>query len=223
MKYSIQDRINFDLDHLKDSEWLIGIDEVGWGTIAGDLCIGSVIIHKDLLLNFPEHKVLSKIRDSKKLSEKIRQEVVKEVQKQDFQGKLFYFVSTSSVDYINEHGLALAYDDCLEQIFKFIATKIKVSQGLLLLDGSRMPGFLKTNEVKKDIVVKGDDLSLVIGLASILAKEHRDNLMNNLHLQYPQYNWANNKGYGTAEHIKSLKEWGISKFHRLKGTTTILS
>lgn len=223
MKLTIQERIQFDLDHLQSSQWLIGIDEVGWGTIAGDLCIGAVVIHKDLLLDFPDNKILHKIRDSKKLSEKIRQQIVSEIQSQDFKGKLFYFIGTSSVDYINEHGLALAYDQCLQEIFDFVSTKISLPEGLLLLDGSRIPGFLKTNPVKKDIVVKGDDLSLVIGLASILAKEYRDNLMNQLHIQHPQYNWANNKGYGTAEHIQSLKDQGISKFHRHKGTNTILS
>lgn len=223
MKLTIQDRIKFDLDHLKSNQWLIGIDEVGWGTIAGDLCIGAVIIHKDLLANFPENKILHKIRDSKKLSEKIRKEIVEEIKTQDFNGKMFYYIGTSSVEYINEHGLALAYDQCLQEIFNFVSTKISLPEGLLLLDGSRIPGFLKTNPVKKDIVIKGDDLSLVIGLASILAKEHRDQLMNQIHLQYPQYNWVNNKGYGTAEHIQALKDHGISVFHRHKGTNTILS
>lgn len=223
MKLTILDRINFDLAQINSSEWLIGIDEVGWGTIAGDLCIGAAAIHKSLLTNFPEDKILSKIRDSKKLSEKIRSEINSYVKEYNFDGKLFFTIGQSSVNYINEHGLALAYDQCLEQIFNFLETKIDLNNSTLLLDGSRVPGFLKTYSSSKNIVVKGDDLSLVIGLASILAKEHRDGHMNELHKLDPRFAWSDNKGYGTAGHISALREHGMSPFHRIKGTTTILS
>lgn len=223
MKTTITDRIQFDLTQIQDSEWLIGIDEVGWGTIAGDLCIGAVLIHKDLLNHFPDDKTLAKIRDSKKLSEKVRKEIEIEVLSRDFKGLLFHTIGQSSVSYINEHGLALAYDECLRQIFDFVSSKIPVNKARLLLDGSRIPGFLKTSSIEKSIVVKGDDLSLVIGLASILAKEFRDNLMNSIDLEFPSFGWVDNKGYGTANHIAALKKYGMTKYHRIKGTTTILS
>lgn len=222
MKLSIKDRIDFDLNQIKDKKYLIGLDEVGWGTIAGDLCIGCVIIAKDLLLDFPIEGKLSKIRDSKKLSAKIRNEIEMEVNNNPIEG-LKTFIGQASVEYINEHGLAQAYDHCLEQIFNYIKDTVPLEDSLLLLDGSRIPEFLKSSSIERNIVVKGDDLSVVIGLASIMAKEHRDRHMNYLDVHYPAYLWKDNKGYGTAGHIEALKKDGITPFHRTKGTTTILS
>lgn len=224
MKLTINDRINFDLQQINSCDWLIGLDEVGWGCIAGDLVIGAVVIHKDLLNNWDfNHKVLSKIRDSKKLTEKVREEINKLVQEYNFEGKLFWTIGQSDISVINDKGLAIAYDEALEQILREFSQKVDISKTLLLLDGSRVPGFLKTYNINKNIVVKGDDQSLVIGLASILAKQYRDQLMTVLDLEFPMYNWASNKGYGTADHIKALKEFGLSKYHRTKGSTTILS
>jgi ribonuclease HII len=224
MKPTIADRLNFDLKEIKNFDWLIGMDEVGWGCIAGDLVIGAVAVHKSLLQNFsPQDDVLNKIRDSKKLSAKIRQEITQALPKEKLETKLITAIGQSSVDYINTHGLAVAYDEALSQIITALGNQIDLSKALLLLDGSRVPGFLKTHAINKNIVVKGDDASFSIGLASIIAKEYRDDLMTKLHDLHPQYHFDNHKGYGTAEHIKALKEHGISPMHRLKGTTTILS
>ena len=209
---------------VKNFDWLIGMDEVGWGCIAGDLVIGAVAVHKSILENFsPADDVLNKIRDSKKLTAKVRLEISKALPKENFNGSLLTTLGQSSVDYINTHGLALAYDEALKQIIDALGAQIDLSKTLLLLDGSRIPGFLKTHSINKNIVVKGDDASFSIGLASIIAKEYRDDLMTKLQSQYPQYQFENHKGYGTADHIKALKEHGISPVHRLKGTTTILS
>lgn len=224
MKPTIQDRLNFDLKEVKEFEWLIGMDEVGWGCIAGDLVIGAVAIQKYLLNNFiPQDDILNKIRDSKKLSAKIRQEIARALPKEKLDNKLITAIGQSSVEYINTHGLALAYDEALKQIIDALGQQIDLSKALLLLDGSRVPGFLKTHSINKNIVIKGDDASFSIGLASIIAKEYRDDLMTKLHEVHPQYHFANHKGYGTAEHIQALKDHGISSVHRLKGTTTILS
>jgi ribonuclease HII len=223
MKLSLSDRINFDLEQIKNCDWLIGLDEVGWGCIAGDLVIGAVAIHKSLLSNFPSDKDLNKIRDSKKLSSKIREEINNKAYSFDFNQKLFISLGQSSIEYINTHGLALAYDEALRQIIEKLKSKIDLNKTMLLLDGSRTPGFLKSYQIEKNIVVKGDDASLSIGLASIVAKQYRDKLMDKLHNQYPMYNWEKNKGYGTAEHVAALKEFGLCPIHRLKGATSILS
>lgn len=224
MKLTIQDRLNFDLQAIQNFDWIIGIDEVGWGCIAGDLVIGAVAVHKSLLQTFnPTQPVLNKIRDSKKLSAKIRQEISTSLLQENFNDQLITALGQSSIEYINQEGLAPAYDDALLQILTILGTKIDLTKTLLLLDGSRVPGFLKNHPIHKNIVVKGDDASFSIGLASIIAKEYRDGLMTTLHQTYPQYLLENNKGYGTPDHIKALKEHGISPIHRLKGTTTILS
>lgn len=224
MKPTIQDRLNFDLNEIKSFEWLIGLDEVGWGCIAGDLVIGAVAVHKSLLKSFnPTETVLNKIRDSKKLTEKVRQEIVQALPKEQLNKQLLTAIGQSNIDYINTHGLALAYDEALKQIIDSLGKQIDLAKTCLLLDGSRVPGFLKTHSINKNIVIKGDDASFSIGLASIIAKEYRDNLMTSLHSQYPQYHFDNHKGYGTPEHIQALRDHGISPIHRTKGTTTILS
>lgn len=192
---------------------------------AGAVLPGSAVaVHKSLLNSFnPNDKVLNKIRDSKKLTAKVRLEITQALPKEKLDQQLITTIGQSSVDYINTHGLALAYDQALEQIITALSKQIDLSKALLLLDGSRVPGFLKTFNINKNIVVKGDDASFSIGLASIIAKEYRDGLMTSLHNQYPVYHFENHKGYGTADHIKALKEHGISPVHRIKGTTTILS
>jgi ribonuclease HII len=224
VKATIQDRLNFDLAHIQNFEWLIGMDEVGWGCIAGDLVIGAVAVQKTLLTDFnPSDPIFQKIRDSKKLSAKIRQEITQALPAADFHGQLLTTLGQADIAYINQHGLVSAYDEALRQIIDHLDQKIDLTKALLLLDGSRVPSFLKTHPINKNIVIKGDDASFSIGLASIIAKEHRDGLMTQLHRQYPQYHWDNNKGYGTADHIQALKTHGLSPLHRLKGTTTILS
>jgi ribonuclease HII len=224
MKPTIKDRLNFDLKEIQSFDWLIGIDEVGWGCIAGDLVIGAIAVHRTLLGSFnPQNLVLNKVRDSKKLTAKVRQEIIQALKLENFQQKLIPALGQSPITYINEHGLALAYDEALKQIITSLESQIDLSKTLLLLDGSRVPGFLKTYNIQKNIVVKGDDASFSIGLASIIAKEYRDDLMTQLSSQYPQYHFANHKGYGTAEHIKALKEHGLCPIHRIKGATTILS
>lgn len=222
MKITWQDRLQFDL-HQLSQEWLIGLDEVGWGCIAGDLIIGAVAVHKSFLTNFPNHVLLQKVRDSKKLTAKIRGEIYHYLTTEFSSPQLIFTIGQSSINFINDHGLALAYDQCLEQIINTLQTKIDLTQASLLLDGSREPQFLKNYPIHKNIVIKGDDQSWSIGLASIIAKEYRDQLMTRLSLDYPQYHWAENKGYGTAAHIQALKEFGLSPWHRIKATTSILS
>jgi ribonuclease HII len=220
----LADRINIDLNILKEKEgyshydWIIGLDEVGWGCIAGDLIIGAVAVHKDLLANFPEDAILLKIRDSKKLSAETRFKINKDVLSRDWGDKLKFFVGRASVEHINKFGLSSAYDECLRQIIDQIPVWIK--NYLFFLDGKRRPKILLAYPTS--LMIKGDDNSLVIGLASIIAKEFRDNLMEELNQKYPQYDFSNNKGYGTEKHVKALKEFGISPVHRIKGTETIL-
>ena len=82
---------------------------------------------------------------------------------------------------------------------------------LLLIDGNK---FLKYNRVPHHCIIKGDNLYYSIAAASIIAKEHRDNIMLDLHKKYPVYNWKNNKGYPTKEHRDAIKKHGITKYHR---------
>ena len=89
--------------------------------------------------------------------------------------------------------------------------KLKVKPGLLLIDGNRFVPYKKTPH---KCIIKGDATYTSIAAASILAKTYRDEYMNTLHLEYPQYNWNANKGYGTLTHRRAIEVYGVSPFHR---------
>lgn len=207
------ERLDFDLK-LKASA-VFGIDEVGWGCIAGGLVLGGCLIknssYEDIRKNLSP--LLSIIRDSKKVTELNRKKIVGELSSLPVE----VFTGHASVEEINKVGLAEAYNLALSRLL----SQLKDSNALIILDGSRVPSLLKNRNC--ELIIKGDDKSLAIGIASIVAKECRDNLMKEAHLIYPQYGFDSHKGYGTAEHIKALKTHGITPIHRLKGTTTILS
>ena len=88
---------------------------------------------------------------------------------------------------------------------------LNIQPELLLIDGNRFKKY-KTTEHKS--IVKGDGLYLSIAAASILAKTHRDELMKNLHLEFPQYAWDRNKAYGTEVHVKAIMQYGLTPYHR---------
>lgn len=225
IKTTIEDRIKVDIDLLANKSYLVGIDEVGWGCIAGDLYLGAVLIDKDLLeqwINFSqEDKEMAAIRDSKKLSEKQRQEIKQKIEQLNLKGLKIIF-GIGSIEDINSKGLAPAFDLALESIFSQIkAQGIDLSQVNFAMDGKRVPTPLTRYETK--LLIKGDDNSLVIGLASIMAKEARDEYIKQMDEKFPGYNFTDHKGYGTKAHVEALKTQGLSPIHRLKSTKTILS
>ncbi|MEJ7911962.1 MAG: ribonuclease HII, partial [Chitinophagaceae bacterium] len=88
---------------------------------------------------------------------------------------------------------------------------LRVQPQLLLIDGNRFNAYKK---IPHQCIVQGDGLYASIAAASILAKTFRDEYMKNLHLEFPQYNWVQNKGYGTREHQRALHQWGPTCYHR---------
>lgn len=227
MKILLQDRLTLDLSTLKSVEqetgkaknWIMGLDEVGWGCIAGDLVLGAVLIHKDLLAAWPEDEVLAKIRDSKKLSSALRQAIKSKVESFNWSAQLHTAYGICSVDKINQFGLAWAFDECVRQISQALLKDI--DQTVVFLDGKRVPKSLAHFDTR--LQIKGDDLSLSIGLASILAKETRDEMMTQLDAVIPGYDLAVNKGYGTSKHTEALKKMGLSLAHRIGASTKIIS
>ena len=207
------ERINFDLNLNASS--IFGIDEVGWGCIAGGLVLGGCLIksssYEEMIKT--SSPLLSIIRDSKKVTELNRNKIVGELSSLPVE----VFTGHASVEEINKVGLAEAYNLALSRLL----SQLKDSKALIILDGSRVPSLLKNYNCQ--LIIKGDDKSLAIGIASIVAKECRDSLMKKAHEVYPQYGFDSNKGYGTADHITALKTHGLTPIHRLKGTTTILS
>lgn len=180
----------------KGYECVVGIDEVGRGCWAGPAVIGAVVFPKNCNPDF-------QLADSKKLSPKKRQKLVPLIK----QYALCHALVEVGVNAINELGVGKA----IQQGFTEIINKLSMIPDFVLIDAFKIAGF---PEDKQQPIIKGDEQSISIAAASILAKEYRDELMQNLHNDYPHYNFAENVGYGTKEHRDALASYGLSMHHR---------
>ena len=175
---------------------IAGVDEAGRGPCAGPLVIAAVIL-KD-----PFAKELSKVRDSKEFSEKVREELYDVVIEQ----ALSYSIIDISVDEIDKFGL---HKSNLEGMRRAI-NSLDIAPDYVLTDGYPIEGLAIPNLA----VWKGDQVAISISAASILAKVYRDRVMIKLDAKYPGYGLAKHKGYITAAHTKALGELGVSEIHR---------
>jgi ribonuclease HII len=175
---------------------IAGVDEAGRGPCAGPLVVASVIL-KD-----PHAKELSRVKDSKELTEKLREELFDVVIEQ----ALTYSIIEITVEEIDSFGL---HKSNLEGMRRAISS-LTISPEYILTDGYAIEGLAIPNLA----VWKGDQVALSISAASILAKVYRDRTMVKLDEQFPGYGLAKHKGYITAAHTKALKEKGVSAIHR---------
>lgn len=173
---------------------ICGIDEAGRGPLAGPVAAGAVILPKDSVILY--------LNDSKKLSEKRREELYLEIREKAVASNVG-LVSPERIDEINI--LQATYEAMREAI-----AGLSVKPDLLLNDAVTIPGI----DVRQVPIIKGDAKSVSIAAASILAKVTRDHLMYEYDRLYPEYAFARNKGYGTAAHIAALKEYGPTPIHR---------
>ena len=175
---------------------IAGVDEAGRGPCAGPLVVAAVIL-KD-----PFAPELSKVRDSKELTEKVREELYDVVIEQ----ALSYSIIDISVDEIDKFGL---HKSNLEGMRRAI-NSLDVVPEYVLTDGYPIEGLAIPNLA----VWKGDQVAITISAASILAKVYRDRQLVKLDSMYPGYGLAKHKGYITAAHTKALGELGVSDIHR---------
>lgn len=172
-----------------------GCDEAGRGCLAGPVTAAAVILPK----NF-KHSVLN---DSKKLSAKQRSLLKDEIINSAIAWKVA-FVDNTEIDELNIlrasiKAMHIAIEG-LEKIPQF-----------LLIDGNR---FYPYRDIKHKTIIKGDGLFFSIAAASVLAKTFRDEFMEKIHSEYPDYGWDNNKGYPTSFHRDAIKKYGITPYHR---------
>lgn len=173
---------------------ICGIDEVGRGPLAGPVVAGAVILPKDCKIKY--------INDSKKLSAKMRDMLYDEIMEKAVAVGIG-FVSEKRIDEINI--LNATYEAMREAIYK-----LGVKPDILLNDAVTIPKV----DIRQVPIIKGDAKSISIGAASIVAKVTRDRFMEEMAKKYPQYDFASNKGYGSAKHIAALKEHGPCEIHR---------
>lgn len=174
--------------------YIAGVDEVGRGPLAGPVVAAAVILN-------PE-KNIAGIKDSKKLTEKQRENLAEK---------------------IREHAIAFAIAQCdvheIDKINIFQASLLAMQRAVMqlsiqphkvIVDGKFSPQLPYPTQA----IIKGDETEVEISAASILAKVFRDQYMKQLHDTYPQYGFAQHKGYGTAFHLAAIKQYGICPIHR---------
>ena len=174
--------------------FICGIDEAGRGPLAGPVVAGAVILPKNCDILY--------INDSKQLSEKKREELYEVIMEKAVSWGIGY-ASPQRIDEINI--LQATYEAMREAI-----SKLDPQPDLLLNDAVNIPGVT----IQQVPIIKGDAKSISIGAASILAKVTRDRLMREYDRVFPEYDFAGNKGYGSAAHIEALKKYGSTPIHR---------
>lgn len=178
-----------------------GIDEAGRGPLAGPVVAACVSLNCD---NFP-----SEINDSKKLSKSKRKKIFFELQK-----KSQFGIGIVDEKIIDEINILEATKLAMLRAFLDLQKKYKIFPQIILVDGNFCP-FAKQDQISEIIpVVKGDQKSLSIAAASIIAKETRDEIMLQLHQKYSQFGFDKHAGYPTKFHIEKIQEFGICEFHR---------
>ena len=175
---------------------IAGVDEAGRGPCAGPLVIAAVILKN------PDSPVLARVRDSKALTERLREELFEVV----IDEALSYSIIEISPEEIDRHGLHKSNLEGMRRAINSLAT----APEYVLTDGYAIEGLTLPNLA----VWKGDQVAMSISSASILAKVYRDRIMREMDVKYPGYGFAKHKGYITAAHTSALKELGITQIHR---------
>ena len=183
--------------------WTIGIDEAGRGPLAGPVAVGVVKVSADF-----DWTLIPGVGDSKKVSTKNRGLVFTRAHELKERGELDFSVVMMEASYIDENGIARAIAEAIARAIHDLT--LNPQDCFIKLDGS-----LKApKDFKQETIIKGDQKELVIGLASILAKETRDIHMRELAEKYPNYDLEVHKGYGTKTHRRLIFKNGLADVHR---------
>ena len=172
-----------------------GTDEAGRGCLAGPVTAAAVILPKGFCSEI--------LNDSKQLTKKTRNELRIVIEAEAISFSVAH-ISHQEIDKINILNASI-------KAMQEAVLRLSPKPEYLIVDGNR---FKTINNIPHTCIVKGDSKYLSIAAASILAKTYRDDFMQNLHLQFPMYDWSNNKGYPTLKHRNAIREFGITQYHR---------
>ena len=193
--------MNIDRTKIEKELWnegfkrIMGLDEVGRGCLCGPVVAAGVIFEKGTRIEGTQ--------DSKKINELKRISLEQEIKEK----ALFYTVQEGSLSEILEMNILWASLKTMQKCTEAEGA----DPDYLLVDGNRFTASM----IPHSCIIKGDDKSMTIGAASILAKNYRDRLMKELSKKYPEFGWERNVGYPTQEHKKALKKFGYTEYHRL--------
>ena len=189
------DNYKYELElNKKGIKLIAGVDEVGRGPLIGPVVAAAVI----LPINFK----LDGLTDSKKLSEKKREQYYELIKKEAIAIGVG-IISEKRIDEINIY-------EATKEAMKEAINNLEIKPEHILIDA--MPLDL---EIPTTSIIKGDLLSISISAASVIAKVTRDHMLYEIDKEFPMYDLKNNKGYGTKKHIEAIKQYGITKYHRL--------
>lgn len=181
--------------HYADAAWICGIDEAGRGPLAGPVVAAAAILPKDC--------TILRLNDSKKVSEKVREELFLEIKEK----AVSYGVGIVSPAVIDEINILQATYQAMRQAVSALSAEPEI----FLNDAVIIPGI---DEAKQVSIIKGDAKSVSIAAASILAKVTRDHMMEEYDKLYPEYGFAKHKGYGTKAHMEAIRTYGMCPIHR---------
>lgn len=188
-----------------ESKVIIGCDEVGRGSLAGPVVAAAVVW---------EGLDIKGLNDSKKLSLKQREEVFGQCVNYGF----VYATGSADVKEIEDHNILCATRLAMERAINLVVNKVEVLPDIALIDGKVCSnGYLQNIRTGQKWIVKGDTKEPAIMAASVVAKVLRDIYMKKLVAEFPEcevYGWRTNVGYGTKQHFKAIKKYGITPFHR---------
>jgi len=173
---------------------IAGVDEVGRGSLVGPVYAAAVILEKKI-----DKK---KLKDSKKLSKENREILDVCIKK-----NCIWAIGSASLKDIEKHNILNASLLAMKRAIK----KLKKKPQLVLIDGNKLP---KIDNYNLKNIIKGDQKIPEISAASIIAKVSRDRLLSKMSKKFKKYFWDKNSGYGTKDHIKAIKKFGITKYHR---------
>lgn len=194
--------LTFENEYKDKYKLICGIDEVGRGPLCGPVVCAAVIM--------PLEDKIEGINDSKKLSAKKREIFYDMI----IERAVSYSIASVDEKVIDEINILNATKKCMIDALNGLKTR----PDLVLVDAVKLD-----IEEKTLAIIKGDAVSYNIACASILAKVYRDRIMDKYHLEYPEYDFIKNKGYGTKKHIEALKEFGYTKIHRKSFVKKILA
>lgn len=194
-------------------QWVIGIDEVGRGPLAGPVCVCGVAIPSSIY----RRTKWSGLTDSKQMTKANRELWSVKALKLKEEGGIKIGIAYQSAAAIDTKGISACIRLCIASVLRKL--DIDPSDCTVLLDG----GLKAPQEyLFQETIIKGDSKEKAISLASVVAKVARDAKMNTLHKTYPVYGWNTNKGYGTKAHISGIKKHGVTPLHRKSFLTQIL-
>ena len=173
---------------------IAGVDEVGRGSLIGPVYAAAIILNKQVNKK--------KLKDSKKISKKNREILEIYIKKNSI-----WAIGSASLKEIEKHNILNASLLAMKRAIK----KLKKKPQIVLIDGNRLP---KIENYKLKNVIKGDQKIPEISAASIIAKVSRDRLVEKMSKKFRNYCWDRNFGYGTKDHIRAIKKFGITKHHR---------